>query len=296
MLLELQYALFGLSPRGYHATSIVLHSAVAVALYALTAMILYRVLRPSSWCAYRARRWLITGSHPLCGASSPGRGRCLGLVPAVLALHLLSLFSVLAYLRTFAGSGSPSPRWVFASWWLFLLALLSKAVAVALPAVLLILDIVLLQRIGPGKWTGAPAKHVWLEKVPFVALSLVFQLIAIWAKQSDDAVASIQNYGLPARIVQSCYGAAFYLSRTVWPFGLSAYYPLPRPIAGLWTTAYLWGIPLVGGTTLILILLGRRWAGLLACWVAFLVIVAPTSVWYELATRSRQIGTATWLR
>ena len=43
----------------------------------------------------------------------------------------------------------------------------------------------------------------------------------------------------------------------------------------LWTTEYLSGIPLVVATTLIVVVLRRRWPGLLACWVAFLIILAP---------------------
>ena len=162
-----------------------------------------------------------------------------------------------------------------ASWLLFLLALLSKAVAVTLPAVLVILDIALLRRIGPGNWTGPSSRRVWLEKMPFLALSVVFQVIAILAKQSNDSLASIRSYGVPAHVVQSCYGVAFYLARTAWPVGLAAYYPLPWPVERLWTTAYLWGIPLVVATTLIVISLRRRWPGLLACWVAFLIILSP---------------------
>ena len=164
-----------------------------------------------------------------------------------------------------------------ASWLLFLLALLSKAVAVTLPAVLVILDAALLRRIGPGNWTGPSARRVWLEKLPFLALSVVFQVLAILAKQSDDALLSVRSYGLAARVVQSCYGVAFYLLKTIWPFGLSAYYPLPRPVARLWTIAYLSGIPVVGVMTLMAILLRRRWPGLLACWVAFLIILSPNA-------------------
>ena len=48
MLLELEYILFGLNPRGYHATSLVLHAVVAVAFYALIARVLFRLLSPTT--------------------------------------------------------------------------------------------------------------------------------------------------------------------------------------------------------------------------------------------------------
>src|SRR4051812_14335778 len=48
ILLEIEYALFGLDPRGYHLTSLVLSSLCAVVLYALTLAILNRA-RPELW-------------------------------------------------------------------------------------------------------------------------------------------------------------------------------------------------------------------------------------------------------
>jgi tetratricopeptide (TPR) repeat protein len=158
---------------------------------------------------------------------------------------------------------------------LFVLALLSKAVAVTLPAVLLILDVSPLRRLGPGNWRRSRARQVWLEKIPFFATSIVFLVIALLAKQSNASVAAIRSHGLPGRLILSCYGVAFYLAKTVWPVGLAAHYPLPGAEARLFTIPYLFGIPLVVAFTVIVVLLRRRCPGLLACWVAFLVVLAP---------------------
>jgi protein O-mannosyl-transferase len=276
ILLEIQYAMFGLAPRGYHLASLLMHAAVAVALYVLTATILARSLRPASESESAA---ILVGSslaailfavHPL-RVEVVAWASCQPYLPCALFSHL----AILAYLRACDDPGATRPGWLAASWLLFLLALLSKAVAVTLPAVLVILDIAVLRRIDRGNWMGPSTRRVWLEKVPFLALSVVFQVLAILAKRSNESLISIRNYGLPSRIVQSCYSTAFYLVKTIWPAGLCAYYPLPRPVARLWTTGYLTGIPLVVGATLIVILLRRRRTGLLACWAAFLIILSP---------------------
>src|SRR4029077_624647 len=61
---------------------------------------------------------------------------------------LFCMLTVLAYLQAFPGNGAPRWGWPLGSVLLFLLALLSKAVAVTLPAILLILDVYPLRRLG----------------------------------------------------------------------------------------------------------------------------------------------------
>ena len=152
-----------------HVTSILLHSAVAVA----------RLCpdgddpgpRPPPLFGERAHRAagrLDTGRDPLRGTSLRVEVVAWASCQPYLPCALFSLLSFLAYLRAFDRSGARSLGWVAASWLLFLLALLSKAVAVTLPAVLIILDIALLRRIGPGNWMGPSTRRVWLEKIPFL--------------------------------------------------------------------------------------------------------------------------------
>ena len=165
-----------------------------------------------------------------------------------------------------------------ASFVLFAAANLSHAPAVTLPAVLLILDVYPLRRLGggPGRWLGPAARRVWLEKVPFVALSLVFMGIAVTAKAEDRAIGVLGQDGALGRIAQACYATWFYLVKTVIPRDITAFYPRPRHVdwrappfllsilATLAVSAGLWA-------------LRRRWPGLLAAWLSYLVILAPNS-------------------
>jgi protein O-mannosyl-transferase len=276
MFLELEYILFGLNPRGYHLTSLVLHSVVAVAFYALIARVLFRLLSPTT----RGQHAAVMGGSALAAAIfslHPLRVEVVAWASCqpYLPCALFSVLAVLAYLHAFDGGEGRHVGWLMAAWSLFLGALLSKAVAVTLPLVLLVLDIAVLRRIGPNNWAGPKALRVWREKLPFFALCAVFLVLAILAKRSNDSLISIQNYGLVARIAQSCYGIAFYIAKTVWPVGLAAYYPMPRPSSRLLTFPFVLGIPAVLLTTLVVAFLWRRRPALLATWAAYLIILAP---------------------
>jgi protein O-mannosyl-transferase len=99
---------------------------------------------------------------------------------------------------------------------------------VTLPLVLLLLDIYPLRRLGSGvnQWFGKPVRQVWFEKLPFLALSGGAAAIAITAKESTAAILSWENYGWISRLGQACYGLLFYLSKTIFPMGLSPLYQL----------------------------------------------------------------------
>jgi tetratricopeptide (TPR) repeat protein len=276
MLLELEYSLFGLNPRGYHLTSLMLHSVVTVAFYFLITRVLFRLLSPTT----PGQRAAILGASSLAAAIfavHPLRVEVVAWASCqpYLPCALFSLLAVIAYLRAFDREEGTRAGWLVAAWLLFLAAQLSKAVAVMLPVVLVVIDIAVLQRVGPDNWAGPSARRVWREKIPFFALSVIFLVLAILAKRSNDALISIQYYGLAARIAQSCYGIVFYLAKTVWPVGLAAYYPLPQPRSRLMAPPFILGIPAVLLTTSVAAFLWRRRPALLATWAAYLIILAP---------------------
>ena len=87
---------------------------------------------------------------------------------------------------------------------------------------------------------------------------------------------SAESFSVSARIAQACYGPWFYLIKTVRPRNLIAAYPLPRGID--WRTppfclSILGTLAMSAG----LYLVRRRWPGLLAAWLCYLVILAPSS-------------------
>ena len=119
------------------------------------------------------------------------------------------------------------------SFFLFVAALLFKAVAVSLPAVLLILDVYPLRRFPDeaGRWFGASARRALLEKVPFVMTSFLFMGVAIAARAQSGF--RIEDYHASIAISKACYAIWFYIRKTMLPLNLIAFYQLPRELKSL---------------------------------------------------------------
>ncbi len=282
MILEVEYMLWGLDPRGYHLASMVFHAGVAVALYALMLDLLAR-----------------SGSRDPATPGDP-RARVVGaaLATALFAVHplrveavawassqpylpcaLFAVLAVLAYLRA-AGEATAARRWTWLllSLILYAAALLSKAAAVPLAAVLVILDVYPLRRLGNGAggWLGPRARRVWLEKAPFLLLSLIFAWLAIQAKSGGRSLVPLEHDGIAARLAQACYGVWFYPVKSFVPIDIAAFYPLPARIDPM-APRFLLATAATLGATIGLFLLRRRYPGLLAAWLSYLIILAPSS-------------------
>ena len=87
---------------------------------------------------------------------------------------------------------------------------------------------------------------------------------------------STEQNDASASIAQACYGIWFYILKTVLPLDLIAVYPLPREIDWL-APPFLLSIVGTLVMSVGLFLLRRRWPGLLAAWLSYLVILAPNS-------------------
>jgi tetratricopeptide (TPR) repeat protein len=280
MILELQYVLFGLEPRGYHLTSLVFHAVNAAVLFLLTVTLLDMCRsgpkRPDLGPLIRGAGLAVAlfAVHPL-RVEVVAWASCQPYLPCA----LFYMLAVLAYLRAFAQG--PSPRqglWLAGTLVLGAAALLSKAVAVSLPAVLLILDVYPLRRLGggPGRWLGPGVRRVWWEKVPPAALGAVFVGLAVAGRVKSQHLATVREWSFAQRIAQACYGVWFYPIKTLLPWDLTAYYPVPERV-GLLEPVFLASLVGTAGLSLGLFLLRRRWPGLLAAWLSYLVILMPNA-------------------
>jgi hypothetical protein len=68
---------------------------------------------------------------------------------------------------------------------------------------------------------------VWIEKLPFVALSFAFGVRAVIAEAEQGALYPLAEYDVFARLAQACYGVTFYLWKTLCPSDLGPLYQLP---------------------------------------------------------------------
>src|SRR5262249_12771735 len=141
------------------------------------------------------------------------------------------LTAILSYLR-FCQRETRRWGWYATSLALFACALLSKSIAVSLPVILLILDIYPLRRIGAAGWWSPHARRVYLEKLPFFALSGVASGIAFLALLDIKNMAPLSDLGIGERLAISAYSLAFYLWKTLVPVRLSPLYEIGEVIPG----------------------------------------------------------------
>src|SRR5215510_3692752 len=223
------YVLWGMNPFGYHLTSLLLHAATAVVVFFLAQELLSIAAagaqKPVAVLIGAAMAALVFALHPL---------RVESVAWATERRDVLSgLFyslTILAYLYACRG-GKLRGKWYWGTLGLFLCAILSKSLTVTLPAVLLLLDIYPLRRLGGTQgWWSKSARAVYWEKFPFALLSLGFSAVAFIALAQIENMASLQRLGLVDRLMISVYSLWFYFWKTVAPFKLSPLYELPTEV------------------------------------------------------------------
>ena len=273
------YLLWGMSPVGYHLTSIILHAANAVFFY----FICRRLLIAALLLAENERSWRLTLSaafaalffavHPLRVESVAWATERRDVVSG-----LLFLWTVYCYLRANSEpSGTASSRrWMTAALVVFVLTLLSKAIAMTLPVVLLVLDIYPLRRLSwePRQWFVPAAQRVLREKIPFIAVATPFALLALLGQQRASALMSLETHEIDSRLAQAFFGAGFYLWKTLVPLKLSPLYEMP-PHWTPWNSTILAGAAAAMVLTVTLTVFRNRWPAGLACWLSYLVMLAP---------------------
>ncbi|MCX5795677.1 MAG: tetratricopeptide repeat protein [Elusimicrobia bacterium] len=280
--LALDYALWGLDPFGYHLSNLLIHAANAAVFFAVAASLLERIAPPPSPTA--APRWpLLAGAafSALVFALHPLRVESVAWVSErrdVLSAFFY-LLSILAYLRGADRASGAGGWWRGQGWALlwFAAALLSKALALSLPLVLILLDIYPLRRLppAPGRWGEPGTRPVWLEKLPFLLLAAAAGSLATRAHgMAGSTPLPLQSWGLMPRACQACYGMVFYLGKTLWPAGLCAFHELPLPLL-LRTWPYWACAALVCALTAAAVRAWRRWPAGLLLWVFYGASLAP---------------------
>jgi Flp pilus assembly protein TadD len=277
LLFEGEYAYWKLDPRGYHQVSLDLHAVNSVVLFVLTVML----LRRSSPDRCLERPWPCVLAAGL--ATALFMAHPLRVEPVVwasgqpyLPCALFSMLAVLTYLHGLREDRSPQWGWVLVSFVLFVAAVLSHAVAVTLPVVLLILDVYPLRRFGDGRgwWHGTSRRTVLLEKLPFAMVSALFIVVAVAARRQSLVV--VEQSGPTASLARACYAVWFYLFKTIVPLNLNVVYPAPEKIDWI-EPRFLVAIMGTVGISVGLYLARLRWPGLLVGWLCYLVILAPNS-------------------
>ena len=192
---QFNYMMSGLDPWTYHLTNILLHAGNALLVTLL--LIQFKIDRRFALAA-----GALFAVHPLNTEAVvwvAGRKDLLS--------TLFYLLSLLFYVRFLKGT-----RWMYAaSLVVFVLALLSKAMAVTLPALLILIDILIERR----KITA----RLILEKIPYALLSVLFIIIATGGKERV-----IGSTTLVETILMAGRSTMFYIEKFFLPLNLTVFY------------------------------------------------------------------------
>lgn len=274
--LGLDYLIWGMNPFGYHLTNLLLHVANAVAFYFLARRLLTLGLPVTAPRRDQAIR-IAAAAAALLFAIHPLRAESVAWVTErrdVLS-GLLLLCTLLFYLRAAGAADAASRlRGLGLALLCYVLSLLSKAAGITLPAVLLVLDVYPLRRLGPGRWFSLEARRVWGEKLLFAAAALPFAVLALLAQQHAGALRPLAEHGIPARAAQAFFGIAFYLWKTVVPRRLSPLYELPPNFDPRDWPFLLSGLVVIA-LSVAFILLRNRWPAGLAAWACYIAVLSP---------------------
>lgn len=204
LTLALNYQWSALSPFSYYLVNWLIH----ILNVGLVFLLAYKLAKNSLWVAILTA--LFFGIHPMHVESVAWISERKDVLFTFFFLGSLLVYEQFSIKRNWKKYG--------VSFFLFALSLLSKPAAVTLPVALILLD-----------WYQGRSlkdKKIWLEKIPFFVLALIFGMITLNI-QAEKAIALPEYYPVWQSAVFAMYGFGEYIIRFVWPFPLSAIHPFP---------------------------------------------------------------------
>lgn len=300
----LDYQLWGLDGRGFHLTALLWHAAAAIALFLLSRRFFEiaqpgLITRPMLGRACAAFAALLFAVHPLRVESVAWATERKDVMSGCFAI-----LAVLVYLRTHRPFGVSDPhapaQWelrfepaagatprqhetsrghlggIAAATLLFAASLLSKTIALGLPAVLSLLDFYPLRRLDGTTWWTRDSRHVWLEKLPFWLCSTAAAAAALWGQAQAGAMTEVGHLGTAQRAGVASYAVMFYCVKTMLPSRLSPHYEFPTDLAA-WTPWLATSAIIAVAVTVALFRWRRAEPAPGVAWLSYLILLAPVS-------------------
>ncbi len=210
---QVDYALYGLEPGGYHLTNLLLHTLSAVLLFLAFARMTGEVWRSGFVAA-------VFAIHPLHVESVAWVSERKDVLSGL--FMMLTLHSYIHY-RALPNSWSRYLATIVC----FALGLLAKPMLVTLPFVLLLLDHWPLGRFsGRADWT-AEWRRALIEKIPMLGLAAVASAVTVAVQGASGGIHDFARLPAGLRIANALESYAQYLLDAVWPLRLAAFYPHP---------------------------------------------------------------------
>lgn len=206
MTLAMNYQVSELSPFSYYLVNWLVHMANTAMVFYLA----YRLSKNNHWVGGITA--LLFGIHPMHVESVAWASERKDVL-----YTFFFLWALLVYWKYIQQSDLKK---YFVVILLYVLSLLSKPAAVVFPLVMLLMD-----AFAGRSWKES---KVWMEKIPFFILSVIFGLLAIKFQHGAKAIEMAGGYPLWQKVVFSIYGFGEYVKRFFWPYSMSNIHPFPE--------------------------------------------------------------------
>lgn len=203
----IEYHFFGISPKGYHAVSIILHALCAISVF-----IFVSKLSKNNYIAVGAT--LLFALSPLRTESVCWASERKDLLYAF--FFFIAAIYYIKYLQK-----DLAAKYYIITLLFFILAVLSKVMAVSFVPVMFLLDY-WYQR----KWN---AKLI-LDKIIFVLVSLTMGIVELKVVKDEGTIDATGQYNFMERIFFASHNCLMYVVKMIVPFNQSAYYPYPERV------------------------------------------------------------------
>jgi len=225
--LLVDYQLYGLDPRGYHITNVLIHIANTLLLF----VVLVRMTGAEWKSGFVAALFAV---HPLHVESVAWVAERKDVLSTF--FWLLTVYAYVLY------ANRPRARTYIAVIAAFGLGLLAKPMLVSLPLVLLLLDYWPLRRTAasvefkaesadaacPALRASPSTAQLLIEKIPLFAMSAASCIITVIAQRAGGAMVGLQEVSIGSRIANAAISYVAYIGKMIWPARLAAYYPYPQ--------------------------------------------------------------------
>jgi tetratricopeptide (TPR) repeat protein len=230
--LMLDSQIFGLYPMGYHITNVVFHVINTALIF-----ILFRSMTGALWrSAFVAALFALHPLHVESVAWIAERKDVLSTLFWIVTLLFYTAYVKRGRLGIYALAMTA-----------FALGLMVKPMLVTMPVVLLLLDFWPFQRLGLSSFTKTEAAEAGnvhyigagklaMEKLPFLALSILSALVTVYAQSGSNSISSLKSLYFADRIGNALLSYAVYIRKMVLPFDLAIFYPL-APV-DLWKACF----------------------------------------------------------
>jgi Flp pilus assembly protein TadD len=256
-------SLWGVNAGPHHMTNAALHALTAALLLALGRSIGFTVA-PAAFAA------ALFAWHPQRVESVAWIAERKDVLSA-----MFSVLTLLLYRRYARAPGAGRYAVVVAA---YCAALMSKAMPVTLPFVMLLMDYWPLCRSSGGRWPALVR-----EKIPLLALAAAAAVVAFLAQSSAGATADLGTVPLTRRIANAAVSYWLYLGDFAWPAGLAVFYP--RPIVSGWQLGVaVAGLAIVSGMVW---RLRARYSAALVAWLWYLGMLIPVIGLVQIGAQGR---------